>query len=83
VAAPDRSEYQRHVATVCGAVAGDDWVALHRVLHPAVRFTDPQGRTTRSRTKVIAVLRALERLDEPDLVELRDGRVGVWTCRPE
>jgi hypothetical protein len=83
VAAPDRSACQRHVGTVCGAVAGDDWVALRRVLHPAVRFTDPQRRTTRGRTKVIALLRALESLDEPDVVELRDGRVGVWTCPRE
>ena len=83
MAAPDRSERERHVAAVCGAVAGDDWVALRRVLHPAVRFTDPQRRTTRGRTKVIAVLRTLDSLDEPDLVELREGRVGVWTCAPE
>jgi limonene-1,2-epoxide hydrolase len=83
VAAADRSDCERHVTAVCGAVAGDDWVALRRVLHPAVRFTDPQRRTTRGRTKVIALLRTLESLDEPDVVELRDGRVGVWTCTPE
>jgi hypothetical protein len=29
------------------------------------------------RTKLTELLRALESLDEPDVVELRDGRVGV------
>ena len=28
------------MTTVIGAVAGDDWVALRRVLHPYLRFTD-------------------------------------------
>lgn len=50
------------------------------MLHPALRFTDPAGRTTRGRAKVIALLRMVETLDPPAEVELRDGRVYVWTC---
>ncbi len=73
-------ERSRHVVAVCGAVAGDDWVALRRVLHPALRFTDPGGRSTRGRAKVIALLRMMETLDRPAVVELRDGRVYVWEC---
>ena len=68
------------MTTVIGAVAGDDWVALRRVLHPYLRFTDEQGRTTRGRTKVIALLRMVETLDPPTEVELRDGQVYRWCC---
>ena len=73
-------ETRRHVAVVCGAVAGDDWGVLRRVLHPALHFTDPGGRTTRGRSKVIALLREVSSLDPPAAVELRDGRVFVWEC---
>jgi len=68
------------VTTVVGAVAGDDWAVLRRVLHPYLRFTDEQGRTTRGRTKVIALLRMVETLDAPIEVELRDGQVYRWCC---
>ena len=68
------------MTTVVGAVAGDDWAVLRRVLHPYLRFTDEQGRTTRGRTKVIALLRMVETLDAPIEVELRDGQVYRWCC---
>lgn len=68
------------MTTVVGAVAGEDWVVLRRVLHPYLRFTDEQGRTTRGRTKVIALLRMTETLDSPTEIELRDGQVYRWCC---
>jgi hypothetical protein len=63
-----------------GAVAGEEWVVLRRVLHPYLRFTDERGRTTRGRTKVIALLRMTERLETPAEVRLRDGQVYLWVC---
>jgi hypothetical protein len=71
---------ERYVTTVIGAVAGDDWVVLRRVLHPYLRFTDECGRTTRGRSKVIALLRACETLERPTEVELREGQVYLWCC---
>jgi len=68
------------VTTVIGAVAGDEWAVLRRVLHPYLHFTDEHGRTTRGRTKVIALLRMVETLDPPIEVELRDGQVYRWCC---
>jgi len=68
------------VTTVIGAVAGDEWAVLRRVLHPYLHFTDEAGRTTRGRTKVIALLRTVETLDPPTEVELRDGQVYRWCC---
>jgi hypothetical protein len=68
------------VTTVIAAVGGDDWAALRRVLHPYLRFTDEHGRTTRGRTKVIALLRLVETLETPTEVELRDGQVYRWCC---
>lgn len=76
---PDVST-ERHVTTVIGAVAGEEWVVLRRVLHPYLRFTDERGRTTRGRTKVIALLRMTERLETPAEVRLRDGQVYLWVC---
>ena len=76
---PDVST-ERHVTTVIGAVAGEEWVVLRRVLHPYLRFTDERGRTTRGRTKVIALLRMTERLETPTEVRLRDGQVYLWVC---
>jgi hypothetical protein len=76
---PDAST-ERHVTTVIGAVAGEEWVVLRRVLHPYLRFTDERGRTTRGRTKVIALLRMSETLERPSEVELRDGQVYRWVC---
>ena len=76
---PDVST-ERHVTTVMGAVAGEEWVVLRRVLHPYLRFTDERGRTTRGRTKVIALLRMTERLETPAEVRLRDGQVYLWVC---
>jgi hypothetical protein len=76
---PDSST-ERHVKTVISAVAGDEWVVLRRVLHPYLRFTDERGRTTRGRTKVIALLRMTERLEMPTEVRLRDGQVYLWVC---
>ena len=74
------NETRRHVTVVCGAVAGDDWPALRRVLHPYLRFTDPGGRTTRGRQKVMAILREVPALDPPAAVELRNGQVYIWVC---
>ena len=68
------------MTTVIGAVAGDEWAVLRRVLHPYLHFTDEHGRTTRGRTKVIALLRMVETLDPPIEVELRDGQVYRWCC---
>ncbi|MEP6649437.1 MAG: hypothetical protein ABJA74_05925 [Lapillicoccus sp.] len=68
------------MTTVIGAVAGDDWVVLRRVLHPYLRFTDEHGRTTRGRTKVIALLRMTETLEPPTEIALRDGQVYSWCC---
>ena len=68
------------MTTVIGAVAGDEWAVLRRVLHPYLHFTDEHGRTTRGRTKVIALLRMVETLDAPTEVELRDGQVYRWCC---
>ena len=68
------------MTTVVGAVASDDWAVLRRVLHPYLRFTDERGRTTRGRTKVIALLRMSEVLERPTEVELRDGQVYRWVC---
>jgi len=76
---PDPST-ERHITTVISAVAGDEWVVLRRVLHPYLRFTDERGRTTRGRTKVIALLRMSEVLERPTEVELRDGQVYRWVC---
>ena len=76
---PDVST-EGHVTTVMGAVAGEEWVVLRRVLHPYLRFTDEHGRTTRGRTKVIALLRMTERLETPAEVRLRDGQVYLWVC---
>jgi hypothetical protein len=76
---PDPST-ERHVTTVISAVAGDEWVVLRRVLHPYLRFTAERGRTTRGRTKVIALLRMTERLETPAEVRLRDGQVYLWVC---
>ena len=76
---PDPST-ERHVTTVIGAVAGEEWVVLRRVLHPYLRFTDEYGRTTRGRTKVIALLRMTERLERPTEVRLRDDQVYLWVC---
>jgi hypothetical protein len=70
----------RHVDAVCGAVAGNDWLALRRVLHPYLHFTDDRGRTTRGRLKVIALMREIEVLSPPDDIELREGRVYRWIC---
>ena len=68
------------MTTVIGAVAGDEWAVLRRVLHPYLHFTDEAGRTTRGRTKVIALLRMVETLDPPTEVELREGQVYRWCC---
>ena len=68
------------MTTVIGAVAGDEWAVLRRVLHPYLHFTDEHGRTTRGRAKVIALLRMVETLDAPTEVELRDGQVYRWCC---
>ena len=68
------------MTTVVGADAGDEWAVLRRVLHPYLHFTDEAGRTTRGRTKVIALLRTVETLDPPTEVELRDGQVYRWCC---
>jgi hypothetical protein len=54
---------------------------LRRVVHPYLRFTDEHGRTTRGRTKVIAVLRMTERLETPEEVRLRGGQVYLRVCR--
>jgi hypothetical protein len=75
------SDFTRHVDAVCGAVAGNDWLALRRVLHPYLRFTDDRGRTTRGRLKVTALIREIEVLDPPEDIELRDGQVYRWICR--
>jgi limonene-1,2-epoxide hydrolase len=71
---------ERYVTTVIRAVAGDDWAVLRRVLHPYLRFTDENGRTTRGRTKVIALLRMTERLETPTEIVLRDGQIYFWCC---
>ena len=77
---PDAST-ERHVTTVIGVLAGKEWVVLRRVLHPDLRSTDEHGRTTRGRTKVIALLRMTERLETPEEVRLRGGQVYLRVCR--
>lgn len=72
----------RHVRAVCGAVAVNDWLALRRVLHPYLHFTDERGRTTGGRLKVIAPMREIDVLGPPVDIELRDGQVYRWRVPP-
>ena len=77
---PDAST-ELHVTTVICVLAVKEWVVLRRVLHPDLRSTDEHGRTTRGRTKVIAVLRITERLETPEEVRHRGGHVYIMVSR--
>ena len=77
---PDLGELGELAASVGAALAAGDRATLVRVLHPYLHYTDPLGRTTRGRTKVVALLEQLPEVEPPERVELRDDQVYRWTC---
>ena len=66
-------------ATAHAALAGHDWSALRRLLHPYLHWTGPDGVTIRGRSKVLAMLAdQREPAGPPAAVELRDGKIYRW-----
>ncbi|MGY1694494.1 MULTISPECIES: hypothetical protein [unclassified Geodermatophilus] len=64
------------------AVTDRDPGRLRPLLHPYLHWTGPDGAVTRGRTRVLALLAAAPDPDPPAAVELRDGQVYRWVCRP-
>jgi len=49
------------------------------MLHPYLHWTDGNGKTTRGRSKVMALLElAAEPPTEPASIEVRDGQIYRW-----
>jgi hypothetical protein len=61
------------------AMVAADWDAVRPMLHPYLHWTDSNGKTTRGRSKVMALLeQAAEPPAEPAVIELRDGQIYRW-----
>ncbi len=70
------------VARARDAMAADDAGTLRLLLHPYLHWTNPDGSTIRGRLNVLAALSVEDVPDVPLAVELRDGQIYRWTCRP-
>jgi hypothetical protein len=66
-------------AAVQAAFDSGDWETLRLLLHPYLHWTEGDE-TVRGRTKVLARLRASNRLPRPSSVELRVGQVYRWVA---
>lgn len=65
------------VRQVMAAVAAGDAAGARLALHPYLHWTE-DGRTTRGRSRVLALLADRAALSEPAEVELRDGQIYRW-----
>lgn len=66
------------VAETLSAIAEKDWDDLRLRLHPYLRWTWPDGSTTRGRLNVMDALRRNDTPDIPSWFELRDGQIYRW-----
>ncbi len=64
---------QAHVAML-----DQDWEGLRLLLHPYLHWTQPDGRTSRGRTKIMEMLAERDAPVEPASYELRDGQIYRW-----
>lgn len=60
---------------------GHDWAAVRQLLHPYLHWTARDGSVVRGRLKVLAMLKQVDHMPAPAVVELRDGQVYRCTCR--
>ena len=66
------------VSQAIGAVARRDWSRLRFLLHPYIRWTSVDGRTTRGRNNVLTRLESAGSVGPPAEHELRDGQIYRW-----
>jgi hypothetical protein len=66
------------VGQAVAAIADRDWARLKPLLHPYLHWTDPDGRTTRGRDKVLRQLDGGPPPGPPARCELRDGQIYRW-----
>jgi hypothetical protein len=65
------------------AMQARSWDDLRFLLHPYLHWTNPDGRTVRGRTKVMAMLAGRDPPPWPTSVEVRDAQIYRWQELPD
>jgi hypothetical protein len=66
------------VQETLAAIAAEDWAAVRARLHPYLHWHGRDGRVTRGRVNVLALLAASPVTERPSAYELRDGQIYRW-----
>ena len=65
------------------AIERRDWETLTGLLHPYLRWTEPDGRSIRGRKRVLTQLAESPAAGPPSRYELRDGQIYRWVAGPQ